>query len=96
MRDQQARGKDPYDEQEDEHDNKHFISQKQEHAAQMLNSPESLMNEAQRTSDTVPRVRRNCERILSGISEGFGQCTSENSSKKSNREYKKPSRSPKV
>ena len=51
MRDQQARGKDPYDEQEDEHDNKHFISQKQQHAAQMLNSPESLMNEAQRTSD---------------------------------------------
>ncbi|KAK8007079.1 hypothetical protein PG989_001069 [Apiospora arundinis] len=56
--------------------------QEQHRAAQMLDSQELLMIEAQHTGDTVPRVRRNCERILFGIPEEFGQSTSENSSKK--------------
>ncbi|KAK7967608.1 uncharacterized protein PG986_001885 [Apiospora aurea] len=84
MRDQQARGKDPYGDPEERNiGGESFMIQEQRHLAlQMVDDPEGLMTEAQRTGDSVPGVRRKYERILSGIPEQSGQCTSANLPKK--------------
>ncbi|KAK7906469.1 hypothetical protein PG985_016206 [Apiospora marii] len=85
MRDKQARGKDPYGDPEEERNigGESFTSQEQHRLAlQMVDDPEALMTEAQRTGDSVPGVRRKYVRILSDIPEQSGQCTSANLSKK--------------
>ncbi|KAK8079344.1 hypothetical protein PG994_003151 [Apiospora phragmitis] len=91
MRDKQARGKDPYGDPEEERNigGESFTSQEQRRLAlQMLDDPEGLMAEAQRTGDSVPGVRWKYQHILSGIPQASGRSTSAKSSKNSKREHK--------
>ncbi|KAK7906358.1 hypothetical protein PG985_016364 [Apiospora marii] len=92
MRDEQARGKDPYGGPEEAKGpgSESFVSQEQRrYAAQMLDSPEMLEYEALRTGDSVPGVRWKYQQVLSGIPQESGRSTSAKSSKKnSKREHK--------
>ncbi|KAK8036742.1 hypothetical protein PG994_015239 [Apiospora phragmitis] len=91
MRDEQARGKDPYlDPKKDKTlGGESFASQEQRRLAlQMVDDPEGLMTEAQRTGDTVPAVRWKYQRILSGVQQESEQSTA-NSSKESKHRHTK-------
>ncbi|KAI0162768.1 hypothetical protein BJ166DRAFT_591616 [Pestalotiopsis sp. NC0098] len=82
MRDRQARGKDPYQDSEDSLDASHWASasssskrreepftviEKRRTAAQVLDTPELLMDSAQRGNDSIPATRLRYTRMLCGV-----------------------------
>ncbi|ETS79578.1 hypothetical protein PFICI_09431 [Pestalotiopsis fici W106-1] len=74
MRDRQARGKDPYSVHEDasrpggSRGAESFeVVQKRRVAAQMLDTPELLMMDAQRVDDSIPATRLRYTRMLCGM-----------------------------
>ncbi|KAK8139953.1 hypothetical protein PG984_000019 [Apiospora sp. TS-2023a] len=91
MRDQQARGKDPYGGPEADKGpgGESFLSQERRlHAAQMLDSPDMIQCEALRTGDTVPNTRWRYQQTLCGFQQESVQSTSANSSKKKSKHGK--------